>query len=133
MSSFAQFYQDGGLFMHVVSLTALASTFFVAKSALMVRKSEPRAVEPRIDPTLRLATHLAWLTLPIGLLGTMFGMMEVAGALLRAPEPVALKHIAQGLAISLNTSAWATMVAISLLFAAVVTRYRHGRKQAPAA
>src|SRR5690606_10457392 len=75
LMSFATFYAQGGLFMHVITMCTIGATL-----ALLVYLKEGRA-QPNRGRGLALARSLARAGLMAGALGTLFGFMELAAVL----------------------------------------------------
>lgn len=118
--NFATFYAYGGLFMHVVSLCsvgALVALLFFVK-------------EVRVDPNRRRGLHLARAlgraALMAGALGTLFGFMEVAGALqsVEALEEWP-RAIARGGSISLITLTFGVMCTLPIGVVVALADFRN--------
>jgi hypothetical protein len=114
--SFFQFYQQGGLFMHVISLTALGCIVSIARRAFAARQTtadpkRPAALDGGVTPWLAAAGVL------MGMGGTAMGIIEGAAALQTIPQemwPMALSRVFQ---IVTNPLVLATMLFIPILVA----------------
>ncbi|KIG14595.1 hypothetical protein DB30_06650 [Enhygromyxa salina] len=118
MSNFYAFYQNGGLFMHFISLGAAVALTSVV---LHGRARRMGSDDPKL---LHLADRVGGLCLAVGLLGSVFGMIE-AGAALSTVEPALFEQAsARAQAIVPVTVAWALMCAIPIWTATAVHRVR---------
>jgi hypothetical protein len=113
MSNFIEFYANGGIFNHFVTIgfgVAAASLFFAWRGA----------GAKWLDTCGR--TLLTCLGL--GLLGTAFGVAEVGAAVATVPPELAAAATARGLGIAVNTLAWALFGAIPLWVLCAIARHR---------
>jgi len=94
MGDFAKFYQDGGAFMHAIALCAVLGAGVMIELAAIAN----------------IATLL-------GLLGTIFGMLEAFRAVADAPADQRSQALARGIGIAMNTTGFGLLVAIPLLAA----------------
>jgi hypothetical protein len=118
MTNFAKFYADGGLFMNVITFTAVA-----AVTALLLH-SRARRLGADDSKYLSLAERLALLCVGFGLLGSAIGVTELCTALMTvAPERYDAKF-AHGMAIVPATTTWALMWAIPTWIVSTVLRHR---------
>jgi hypothetical protein len=118
MFDFLEFYAKGGVFMHAISLAAVAAitVLFLDARARKLGDDDPKR--------LRLADRLVVLGLGIGLIGSTMGVTELFAALsMVAPEQFT-SVLARGGAIVPFTLTWALMLAIPLWVATTVQRYR---------
>ena len=132
MSDFINFYRDGGLFMHFITLTGAAATLYTLKGALISFHSEAARAEKPFFSTMKLATRLSLLAISIGLLGAFFGVLEAFQAAAEAPVDQRAAAMARGIGIAFNTVGWALMLFNPLYLASAVLRYRFTRKYAGA-
>jgi hypothetical protein len=118
MQDFFQFYENGGFFMNVISLMALAGLATLVSHAV----SNHGAVgETRL---LSLVDRLGWLTLAAGALGTAFGAIDVCWAVSTVDASDFMPAAAVGGAIALITLCWGLMCAIPLWLASACLRMR---------
>lgn len=132
MSGFGQFYQQGGVFMHLITLLALAGTGILAVRAarlrgLVHRVKTAQPAAPRTEGGLIGALALA--SLMVGLLGTTFGFMELCAAVLTIPPPQQIQAVFRATPMALTTVAWSLMLSVPLVLGravvgAVETRLR---------
>ena len=120
MGDFLQFYSNGGVFMHVITLAAGA-----AVTALILNRRGRELGQAADDQRLLgLADRLAWLCLALGMLGSLFGCFDFFMALQFVPAEEFTKASLRGLGIIPVTTAWALMVGIPIWAAAGVQRAR---------
>jgi hypothetical protein len=129
MGDFMQFYFNGGVFMHVITLAAAAAVGTLVFHA-RVRRHGPD--DPKL---LSFAERLAWLCVAVGLLGSAFGLVEMNGAMSSLdPEaftPVTYDQVrARAMTIVPTTLSWGLMCAIPLWLVASVRRVRAGVRSA---
>ena len=119
-----QFYLQGGLFMHFVTLSAIAAAFYTLRSRQLLRGALDTDARKELGRTMELASGYVGLGLAMGLLGTFFGVIETAAAVQSAPTEELAKATMRGLSISLTTLTFATMLAIPLGFVGMSNRAR---------
>lgn len=130
MSDFGVFYQQGGVFMHLVTLLSLAAAGMLATRAVGLRALAKRVLAARPaggGEDLGLVTGLTVAALMCGVLGATFGFMEVASAL-RTIDPA--QHDAallRALPIALTPFAWALMLGTPLVLGRAVVATVEGR------
>ncbi len=114
--TFSVFYQQGGLFMHLVTLTALAGVVSVARRAIAVRRtiSAPHGAQP---PEGGVTPWLVVAGMFLGTLGTLFGFGEASAALETVPSEMwgaALLRVGQ---IVFNPLMWSLMTLTPVVLA----------------
>ena len=120
MSDFFQFYANGGIFMHIISLTLGAA---VTSVVLAMRSG---ALAKARTTYLDVADRLAWICVALGLLGSMFGWFDMCAALGMVPPEELTGALARAMGIVPVTTAWGLMVGIPVWAAVVVQRFRGG-------
>ncbi len=117
MTDFSQFYQDGGIFMHAVTLTLIGALVSIGLHITS---------RPRSDRHLNFATGLSRAGLLFGGLGTVMGLIDLFAALGTIPElsmwPGALSRATP---IALYPLSWALLCAAPVIAAVCVLRFRH--------
>jgi hypothetical protein len=123
MSNFLEFYQNGGLFMHLITVGAA-----IALTAVLLHGRARRmgADDPKL---LRIADRFAALCVGLGVLGLVFGLIEMGAALSRIdPETIdavrLMQVAARGGAIAPIPLGWGLMCAIPIWIATTVHRAR---------
>jgi len=177
MDDFAQFYQEGGFFMHPIALSAVLGAgvmverfiflffrfninggqFFNQVQKLVMANNIDRAIKlcnaadkaalarvvkagltrankneaeissaieesilevsPAVGKRIPLITAIANIATLLGLLGTIFGMLDAFRAVADAPADQRSNALARGIGIAMNTTGFGLMVAIPLLAA----------------
>jgi biopolymer transport protein ExbB/TolQ len=177
MGNFAEFYQQGGAFMHAIALTAILGAgvmierfiflffrfninggqFFNQIQKLVMANNIDRAIKlcnaadkaalarvikagltrankseadiaaaveeamlevaPAISKRVPMISALANIATLLGLLGTIFGMIEAFRAVATVSADQRATALAKGIAIAINTTGFGLMVAIPLLAA----------------
>lgn len=121
MGDFAQFYQQGGVFMHAVTLLALA-----CGGALAAYTIQRRTHSPSSDVSNGLIRGLLRATLLFGAVGTTFGFMDMFAAVATVPPPQQIAVVFRALPLVLTPIAWALMLVAPLtLVRTVLTAVRH--------
>ena len=107
--SFTQFYQQGGLFMHPITLIAVACGASLVQRILAARRT---MTMPTTGTVLDggSTTSLVATGLMIGTVGTVFGFVEVCAAVQSVPAEVLSLAAARGGAIALTTLAFSLLV-----------------------
>lgn len=102
--SFADFYRDGGVFMHQILVCGVIASAFVFNGLRKVRAGEPalRAFE--------LASGLVGAALILGVLGLTMGIGELCGALRTIPVEQWPSALARATPITTYPLAFATMI-----------------------
>lgn len=132
MGSFLQFYFNGGLFMHIVTLCGIAATFHVLRALAIAKWGEPGRGEVLFASTARLGNWLAAIGMGVGALGTMFGLLDTSMAAREAPVDQMLAAALKGMAISLSPLMFSLMFALPLLATAVYAQHLHRIRSANA-
>lgn len=127
MFDFAEFYQNGGVFMHAISLTTALAALALALDA---RARKLGDAEPE---RLRLADRLLLLGVGFGLLGTAMGMTDLfvaLGMVLTGPSPEqAMLAFARGGAIVPAPLIWSLLTALPLWIVGTLLRHRAPRRR----
>jgi hypothetical protein len=114
---FASFYQDGGVFMHVVTLlTAFVAIGMVRRVGTMRRAF--RSPTEQLGPLRQAGAAVPSLVAAIvmaGTLGTALGWIEVHAALLTVPRDQWMLAGSLGLRISTYPLVWSLLCAIPLM------------------
>ncbi len=118
MSDFSQFYASGGVFMHAISVVAVAATtvLFLHARARSLGDDDPKR--------LRLADRLLVVCVGLGLLGSLFGMIDMAAALTSVEAEQFSLGLARGMRLVPVTLCWALMVSIPIWIASTIQRHR---------
>lgn len=118
MTNFAEFYASGGIFMHAVSLTAVAALVAVLLHGRARRLGDD-------DPKyLRLADRLLVLCVGLGLLGSVMGLTEVFMAVSTVAAEAHSSALAHGMSIVPTPMSWALLCAIPVWITSTVQRHR---------
>jgi len=177
MGNFAEFYQQGGVWMHAIALTAVVGAgvmierfiflffryninggqFFNQIQKLVMANNIDRAIKlcnaadkaalarvikagltranksegeisaaieesilevtPGISKRISMMSALANIATLLGLLGTIFGMIEAFDAVASVAADQRATALAKGISIAINTTGFGLLVAIPLLFA----------------
>ena len=118
MGNFMEFYQNGGVFMHVISLGATVAL----TSVLLYGRSRRMGVDK--PGHLSLADRLAGVCVAIGALGAVFGFIEMC-YVLSIIEPEAFRRAAaRASGIVVVPVAWSLMCAVPIWIATSVHRAR---------
>lgn len=118
MSNFSVYYQNGGVFMHFISLGAAVALTSVL---LHGRARRMGSDDPRL---LRLADRFAWLCVAVGLLGSVFGLSEMCAALNMVEPELFAQAALRGAGIVPITLGWGLTCAIPIWTATAVYRVR---------
>jgi hypothetical protein len=121
---FAQFYQNGGFFMHPIFICSALAAGFTFKGVLAARK------ERSAPHVLRLVTAMITGALLFGLVGTCFGVMEIGAALSSIDLELWPAALARATPIALTPLAFAAMLAAPLWCIGAAVRYTIERKPA---
>ncbi len=136
MSDFPEFYQQGGVFMHLITLLTLASAGLLAKEALGIRglvrrvtagKPPPAATEDRLTLAFIIGA------LMFGLLGATFGIIETCAALRTVPPEHHTLALMRAIPIALSPLAWSLLLAAPLVIGRAVVGTVDARLRALAA
>lgn len=125
MTDFGQFYQDGGVFMHVITLLTLITTGIMLRRVGTIRRtfrdpseqlSRLRRGDP-VTPALIAAIVLS------GALGTSLGWIAVHAALRTVPFEQWPMAASLGLQIASYTIVWSLLCAVPLTLGHGVLRH----------
>ena len=126
--TFSQFYQSGGLFMHFITLFAVAGAVSIARRAAALRRPPGEARLPPSDGGLAPWLCVAGVLAGVG--GTVMGLIEVSAAL----QTVALEHwpraVSRGVAMAVIPLGWAALVMAPVFLAHGVLRSFESRIRA---
>lgn len=117
MEDFSYFYQCGGVFNHVVSLFCLA-----ALTTLIMHASGRQSAGEQ--PYLRLGERFIALGVASGVLGTLFGVMEMSAALAVIDEAMTQAASNRAMGIVPIPLVWSLLCAIPLWVATTIMRHR---------
>ena len=112
---FAQFYQDGGFFMHVITVIGAVATGALVRGVLERRIAKARGVA--LPGPSHMVSRLALVAVLVGMLATIDSLVQVCAALrtiAMSEWPLALLRCGELVGIPLS---WSLVVASSLLFA----------------
>lgn len=114
MHSFSEFYFNGGIYMHLVTVgLGLAATCFV-----FARRAEQR------ERWLATGTRALFLCLAVGLLGTIFGIVEVGEAVAGCQVEEAAKAATRGFGLAVHPFSWALLGTLPLFIHSAIVRHR---------
>jgi len=113
--SFTQFYQQGGLFMHPITLVAMACGASLVQRILAARRT---MTSPTTGAVLDGGSTVSLVAtgLMLGTVGTVFGLVEVCAAVQSVPAEMLSLAAARGGAIALTTLAFALLVLTPVMF-----------------
>jgi hypothetical protein len=117
MEDFSYFYQCGGVFNHLVSLFGLAALTTLVMHAVGRRNEGDSSL-------LRLGERFTALAVASGVLGTLFGVMEMSAALATVPDEMAAQASNRAMGIVPIPLVWSLLCAIPLWLATGCMRYR---------
>lgn len=126
---FAQFYQEGGFFMHVVALLSLTAGARLLRRAGGIRRTfrDPASQRSRLRWGDPLTPALVACVVLAGALGAVTGFSDVQAALLTVPPELYAIAESRGSQIAVYPLTWALMVAIPLTLAHGVLAYLETR------
>lgn len=126
---FSQFYQDGGVFMHVVTLLSLVAGIRLVRRAGGIRRTfrDPRSERARLRWGDPLTPALVACTVLVGMLGAVLGLSEVQAAISTIPPELHSIAEARGSQIAVYPLTWALMLAIPLTLGHGVLAYCEAR------
>ena len=107
--TFAQFYQQGGVFMHLITLCVIGA---VASIALRTREARRSMVAPHRSKAALDGGITPWLLaagVMFGLGGTLMGFIELCAALRTIPVESWPLALSRGAEISVYPLTWAMM------------------------
>ena len=112
---FSEFYQNGGVLMHAITLCAAISM------AAVLLHGRSRRLGSDDTKLLSLSERMAGLALAIGVLGTLFGVVEMCAALATIEGDMVSLALRAGQIVPI-TLEWGLMCAIPLWGVATVFR-----------
>ncbi|NVB40127.1 hypothetical protein G6O69_19935 [Pseudenhygromyxa sp. WMMC2535] len=121
---FIQFYINGGVFNHAITITAAIGVLALALHARALKLGQTS------DDGLRVVDRLVVLCVGFGLLGTLFGSIDLAAALQTIPAADYDLGRARGMTLVVIPLAWSLMCAIPLWIASTVQSRRPARQPA---
>lgn len=126
---FAQFYQEGGFFMHVVTLLSLVAGGRLLRRAGGIRRTfrDPASQRSRLRWGDPLTPALVACVVLAGMLGTVTGFSDVHAALLTVPPELMAMAESRGSQIAGYPLTWGLMMAIPLTLAHGVLAYLETR------
>lgn len=122
---FAQFYQEGGLFMHVVTLLSLVTGARLLRRGGGIRRMfrDPLSQRARLRWGDPLTPALVAAVVLAGMLGSVLGFAEVHAALQTVPPELRALAQSRGSQIAVIPLVWALMIAIPLTLGHGVLAY----------
>lgn len=121
MEHFAQFYYDGGGFMHLVSLSFLAALACSVAGLCRLRRGE-KATQLGIQ-TLALARSLRAFCLGLGFFGSLLLVTSVLRGAVSAGTESALRHFS----MSMHPLIWSLLLLCPLSLVVAIRGYSHLR------
>ncbi len=106
--------------MHLITLFTLAATVLLAMRGIGLRdfaKATLQGSNPPASSGDGLTRGLMMSAVLLGLLGTMFGLMELAAALQTVAEPARANALMRAFPVALTTMTWSLMCIIPLVLA----------------
>lgn len=123
---FAQFYFNGGIFMHAI--TAVVS---IAVTAVVLFRRDRGRGTVRED-RLEVADRMAKLAVALGTLGSLFGLIEMGNALATVEPEHFDRAMSAGLTIMPIPLAWAVLCSIPVWIATTGCTERAHPRRSPA-
>ncbi|MGH1343353.1 MAG: hypothetical protein ACRBN8_17465 [Nannocystales bacterium] len=123
MTNFGQFYQQGGVFMHLITLFALASTGLLAARAVRLRRLVRRVTSGTPPPPPEHEGLILGLMVAAGLagaLGATFGLIETCAALQTVPPEHHVRAVTRAIPLALSPFAWSLMLVTPLVLGRAV-------------
>ncbi len=117
MHEFLEFYSNGSVFNHLVTLFCLAALTATGMHAFGPR----RAGDPQL---LRLAERFAAIGVAAGALGVLFNLVEMGAALATVPAELAEQASSRAMTIVPIPLIWALMCAIPVWVVTACLRHR---------
>lgn len=118
MTDFGQFYQQGGAFMHLITLLSLASTGLLAARAVRLRGLVQRVNAGAPPPAPEHEGLLLGLTVTAGLIGALgatFGLIETFAALRMVPPEHHMLALFRAVPMALTPLAWSLLLVSPLV------------------
>jgi ABC-type amino acid transport system permease subunit len=125
----SEFYQSGGVLMHVVTLLAVVAVARIARRFRSVRAAlrGPEHARARLAGADALTPAVIAAMLLAGVLGTATGLMEAAVAVGTVEPAHMLEALMRGTSILVIPVIWSTMLAIVLVLVHGVLRHAEVR------
>ncbi len=123
MANFSEFYQQGGVFMHLVTLLALASSGLLLARAVRMRVLARRITAGKPPPPPEHEGLVLGLVVAAGLagaLGATFGLIETCAALRSIAPEHHMMAVARAVPIALSPLAWSLLLITPLVLARAV-------------
>ena len=116
--TFPNFYQAGGVLMHVITLLSLVALVAVGRRIRRLRAAfaNPSAARERLARPSMTVTAIVT-AIAVGVLGTLMGTMEAAAAVTTVPPDMQFPAFMRGLMILVIPGIWALMCTIPLMLA----------------
>lgn len=130
-TSFPRFYAEGGLFMHLTTLLAVAALFYTLKGAAILQWADRNRGNELFVVTTQFATRLLALCLAVSAFGTLIGCLQVCHLVMQAPPNQFAYAMAKGLGIACHTVVWGLALSIPTALANALIRYRYAIKGMP--
>ncbi|MCH9683569.1 MAG: hypothetical protein K0V04_19175 [Deltaproteobacteria bacterium] len=114
--SFTTFYQDGGVFMHVITLlSGIVATVMVRRLGAIHRSfHDPNQRGPRFPHRDVLSPALILAILFTGLLGSAMGWLELSAALRTVPVDQWPLAVTMGMQVASYTFVWALLCVVPM-------------------
>lgn len=119
MGDFMTFYQNGGVFMHLITITAAVG---IAAVVMHARSKKAGAEQAQL---LRVADRVAGIAVAFGALGLLFGLLDMCAALSMI-DPAQIDAVqliqaaARGGAIAPAPLTWSLMCAVPIWIATTI-------------
>jgi hypothetical protein len=115
--SFANFYQSGGVLMHLVTILSIAGVVMIARRIRRVRSAfaDPSRARGLLAIPDSLTVTMIVGALATGLLATCMGWMEAAAAVSTVPPEMQFEAWIRGNQILIIPMVWALMCSIPLV------------------
>lgn len=126
---FSQFYQDGGVFMHVITLLSLFAGVRLVGRVVGIRRTfrDPSEQLARLRRGDSLTVALIATIVLVGGLGTALGWTEVHAALQTVPTEMWAMAFSMGAKICAYPLVWALLLAVPLTLGHGVLAHFEGR------
>lgn len=115
---FGQFYQDGGVFMHVITLLTIFTGAGLLRRCGAIRGSnrDPREQLAKLSRSGAVAPSMLAAIVLVGVLGTSLGWVSVYGALATIDPEYFDIASARGSRIAMYPLVWSLICAVPLIF-----------------
>jgi hypothetical protein len=119
MATFAEFYRQGGAFMHLVTLLGLAG--IVVGVLAIAQRSRSMALA---------CIGVGVGSLFVGAIGTFLGIQAAEHAVETVSAEYKATALSRGMSVAMNTTLWAGIMAVPSLLAGVVALIRGPKRSA---